>query len=259
MNKDYKKFAIKLAKKAGRIIRSNFELNMDKEWKNKSEGPVTKADLKINNLLLKSVKKNFPNHGTLSEEGSDYKGDEEYKWVCDPIDGTIPFSHGIPICVFSLALVKNGIPILGVIYDPFLKRMFIAEKGHGTFLNNKRIKVSDSNTLKNSLIYAAVWKCLFLKKMEQLISGLVNKDAICISLGTSIYGSMLVAAGEFVAAITPSIYAHDSVAVKIIVEEAGGKVTDIYGNKQRYDQNTKGCIASNGFLHDEILSLIHGE
>jgi len=256
MKKDYKKFAIKLAKKSGKIILDNFSLEMDKEWKENNDGPVTKIDLAVNKILLETIKKNFPEHGIISEEGSDCQGNEEYKWVCDPIDGTIPFSHGIPICCFSLALVKDGQPILGVVYDPFLKRMFVAEKGKGAFLNNKRIRVSELKGFKNALIYAGIWKCSFLKEMKQLVSKIIDKDAMNISLGTSIYASMLVAAGELVAAITPSKCAHDSAAVKIIVEEAGGKVTNLDGDEQRYDQDVKGSIASNGYLHDEILKLM---
>ena len=157
MKKEYKKFAIKLAKKSGKMIRDNFSLGINTEWKDNDEGPVTKIDLAVNKLLLETIKKKFPEHGIISEEGSDCQGNEEYKWVCDPIDGTVSFSHGVATSVFSIALVKDGQPILGVVYDPFLKRMFTAEKGQGTFLNNKRIKVSDIKVIKNSVVQDSPW------------------------------------------------------------------------------------------------------
>ena len=124
----YKKFAISLAMRAGKMMRRNFVLGGKRTWK-KDHSPLTKTDLVINQMVIDAVHKHFPGYGVLAEEGSSLVQGSEYVWVCDPIDGTVPFSHGFPTFVFSLALVKNGQPIFGLLYDPMMNRMYVAEKG----------------------------------------------------------------------------------------------------------------------------------
>ncbi len=247
-------FAIDLAKKAGEIIKANFVFGMKKEWK-KDNSPVTETDLKINQLVIDSVKKEFPDHKILAEEGSDMSGNGDYVWVCDPVDGTIPFSHGVPTCVFSLALVKNGESILGVVYDPFMDRMYSAVKGQGAFLNGDKISVSKANTIKNTIVGLTFWKEAPFQFYES--EKILKENSVkLINVLSVIYMSMMVASGEFSTVVFPGNAAHDAATVKIIVEEAGGKVTDLFGNEQRYDRETKGFLATNGILHDEFLRII---
>jgi myo-inositol-1(or 4)-monophosphatase len=252
---EYKKFALEIARQAGDIIKKNFVFGMSKEIKNNNT-PLTKTDLLVNTLLLEGVRKNFPDHNILGEEESDMSRISEYVWVCDPIDGTMLFSHSIPICVFSLALVKNGESILGVVYDPFQDRMFFAEKGKGAFLNGQQIFVSKADNF-----HGALATCEFFKPApfdtSKLAVYLQMEKCIHISKFNSfIYSTVLVAAGELVFAIYPWIYAHDAAAAKIIVEEAGGKVTSILGTDQRYDREIEGLVVSNGILHDEVMKMI---
>lgn len=249
-----KQFAEQFARQAGGIIRTNFQLGMSKEWKD-DNSPVTATDLAINALLIKEVRALFPDHSILAEEQNDLRPDSEYAWVCDPVDGTIPFSHGIPICTFSLALVKNGESILGVIYDPFQDRLFSAAKGEGAFLNGQLISVSNKSELMS-----AIGNCEFHSSAPYdtttLITNLeMEQGAKMFKLQSFIYPAALVAAGEVAFSIYAYKFAHDAAAVKIIVEEAGGKVTDLFGNDQRYDQTIKGLIASNGVLHDKLVAL----
>jgi len=103
----YEQFAKDVAKQAGKIMMENFKLGMHKEWKS-DNSPVTETDLRINKLLIEGVKKYFPEHSVLGEEESNFVGDRKMVWVCDPLDGTLPFSHGVPIFTFSLALVDDG-------------------------------------------------------------------------------------------------------------------------------------------------------
>lgn len=152
----YKNFAIGLAKKAGKIIRANFVLGMAKQIK-KDGSPVTKTDLAINSMVIRDVEKHYPGHAILGEEESHPIKGAEYVWVCDPVDGTIPFSKGVPTCMFSLALTHRGLPILGVAYDAFMDRMFFAEKGKGAFLNGKRVHVSGHKTPKGANIATEFW------------------------------------------------------------------------------------------------------
>src|SRR3990167_6089880 len=144
-------FAVSMAREAGALMKQNFSLGMKKEWK-EDKTPLTATDIEINAMLLKTCREKYPAYSFIGEEGSELV-EGEYAWVCDPIDGTMPFAHGWPTFVFSLALTKNGESILGVIYDPICDRLLHAEKGGGAFLNGKRIKVnSDPDFSKTSFI-----------------------------------------------------------------------------------------------------------
>jgi len=249
-----KSFAINLAKKAGEIMRDNFTLGMKKEWKSDNT-PVTETDIRINNLVLNAVKKSFPSYSIIAEEGSNMLENSEFVWVCDPVDGTIPFSLGIPTCVFSLALLRHGEPILGVVYDPFMDRMFTAEKGKGAFLNNNKIEVSKNAGFDRSVIAFHFGKKGIVDSFN-FGKELVERKVKIMYHHSIIYASVLVAAGELVAAIHNGNHPWDSASSAIIVKEAGGKATDLFGNEQRYDQDIKGCLLTNGKVHDSLLNMI---
>jgi myo-inositol-1(or 4)-monophosphatase len=249
----YKEFAVRIAKESGKIMKDYFTIGMVRKEK-ADTSPVTEADLKINSLVIKEVSKLFPLHSVLGEEESNMIKGSEYVWVCDPIDGTIPFSLGLPISTFSLALVKNGEVILGVVYDPFCDRLYYAEKGKGSYLNDKKIHVSDYSTLNKARIEYEMWNGSKYD-LQPLVNELKKYNTMFLHFASYINPSVLVAAGEFTATVFPGTTAHDAAAVKIIVEEAGGKVTDIFGNEQRYDQPINGLLASNGVLHDKLVVL----
>jgi myo-inositol-1(or 4)-monophosphatase len=247
----HKNFAIGLAKKAGRIMLAHFGLGMSKKWK-KDNTPLTATDIAINKLVITEIKKAFLKHSLLGEEESNLQK-SEFIWVCDPIDGTIPFSHGYPAFMFSLALTRSGKSILGVMYDPILNRMFFAEKGKGAFLNGKRIKVSRVKNLKNTMINLDTDV-----RLIKLRNKLIEKGVYTTTFYGATYGSALVACGEFVAGIYEYDKPWDGAAVKVIVEEAGGKVTDTSGKQQRWDREINGFVATNGLVHEELLKIIRG-
>ncbi|MBI2031312.1 MAG: inositol monophosphatase [Candidatus Levybacteria bacterium] len=246
---NYKRVALGLAHQAGKIMRKNFSLGSKKTWK-KDNTPVTETDITVNKLVIKTLSKNFPEYGIIGEEES-LKKNSQYQWVCDPLDGTVPFSHGYPMFTFVLALVKNGDPILGVIYDPILDRLFYAEKRKGTFLNGKRIRVSDQKTLGKYSVVEVNARNRY-KNLQDIISERAHYTVNFISAS---YAASLVASGAFVANVYEYENPWDGAAAKIIVEEAGGKVTDITGKEQRYDRDINGFIASNGLVHKELLKL----
>lgn len=250
----YKDFAFGLAREAGDIIRANFTLGMHKNWK-ADNTPLTATDLKVNQLVIDAVHGAYPGHSILAEEGSDFSEASDYVWVCDPVDGTVPFSHGIPTCVFSLALVHRGVTLLGVIYDPFLNRMFVGEKNKGAFLNDVRLSVHTSTSLHNVVVGLAWWASIPFD-YARIADALIQQHVKVLNLGSITYMGALVASGELVATIFPANQPHDTAALSVIVPEAGGKVTDLYGHEQRYDRTIRGHIISNGILHDELVELI---
>lgn len=245
----HKDFALNLAKKAGEIIKKGFDSHTKIEWKKEDDTPLTITDQTVNDFVVNEIKKEFPNYGINIEEGGDKESNNEYVWTCDPIDGTMPFSHGYPTFLFSLALVKDGQPVLGVFYDAILDRMVFAEKGKGATCNGREIRVSDAKEISHHTI-------LDSNGFPALSLLVKNKSGWTASLYSCQYGSMLVALGHFVGEVYLHHKALEGAPAKIIVEEAGGKVTDLKGNEQRYDKNINGFVASNGLIHDELIELV---
>jgi fructose-1,6-bisphosphatase/inositol monophosphatase family enzyme len=254
-NQKLLEFAKTLANQAGHIMRDYF-LRDDKNSELKSDkSVVTAADKKINQLVIDAVAKAYPTHGVLAEEGSDNQHRNEL-WVCDPIDGTQAFVLGIPTAMFSLAFVVAGEPIVAVTYDPFQDKLFAALKGGGATCNDKPIKVTSRETLQDAHI-ATVSGYGQLMERRTLFDGIESKGAYMVITHGNVFKGCLVADGHIDGYLFPGLSAHDIAAEQLIVEEAGGKVTDVYGHKQRYDGAIKGAIISNGVLHDELVAAVN--
>lgn len=249
---NYREFAISLALKAGDIMKRNFILGMHKEWK-EDDSPLTAADLAINDLVIAEVKKQFPGHGIIAEEGSSFNN-EEYVWICDPVDGTTPFSRGYPTFLFSLALVRYGQPILGVLYDPILDRLVVAESGGGAYLNgNIKLQVDESPEFTRSIVALEADKSELRGKLIR------NKHCLVTTFACISYSSLLVAFGQFRAVLWFGKTPWDGAAVQIVVEESGGICTDVNGAKQRYDGPINGIVASNKTVHPILIDMIQQE
>lgn len=247
--------AINLAKEAGQIINSHLKLGITHEWKN-DHTPVTTVDKQINQIVIDTIHREFPLHNILAEEESDLSNSSEYVWVCDPLDGTFPFIHGIPVSTFTLALTKNGIPILGIIYDPFTDRLFSAITGKGAHINGLPIHTSSVKSLSDASVGVVFWQGN-MNTFASLLPKLVERGSKIFNLVSIAYMDALVASGDFAATIFPGLSAHDSAAAKIIVEEAGGIFTSLTGEIDRYDAPVHGHIATaNSFIHEQIQTLL---
>lgn len=250
-------FAKKLAKEAEVIALRYFGFEVESTWKDDNT-PLVKADTEINDMVIKRINEAYPEHSIYGEEKSDMKENSKYIWVCDPIDGTMAFSCGLPIFVFSIALVdqSNGLPVLGLINDPIMKTMYWATKGNGAFRNGKQIHVSKSDTFLNTytLTGASGRDVGFSNLPVHKILG--EKKSRVMKFPSFVYGAIQVANGKFAGGAFYVKYAHDIAALKIITEEAGGMVTDLNGNERRYDEDGIGCIVTNGILHSELLEIV---
>jgi fructose-1,6-bisphosphatase/inositol monophosphatase family enzyme len=252
----YLDFAKKIAYQAGEIMLKHFKVGVESTEKSDLT-VVTAADKEINDLVIKEVNINFPEHSVCGEEKSlDKKTDEI--WLCDPIDGTLPFSKGLAVSVFSLAYVKDGVPLVGVVYDPFTKRMYSAVKGEGAYLNDKLIRVSDKK-----LDYKATIDIEWWPEAEYDIDTACHKLSLdtgvyVLHLGSIIAASCMVATGQYEACVFAGTKGKsvDMAAIKVIVEEAGGKVTDIFGNNEKYHEDIKGAIISNSLNHDKLVEYL---
>lgn len=250
-------FALSFARDAGKIIKDNFQLGMVKTWK-EDDTPVTVTDETINRNLIEAVKAKFPTYAVLGEEESYTPENPEMTWVCDPVDGTWPFSSGIPLATFSLGLVgPEGAPVLGVVYDPFTDRLLSAVKGEGAYMGEQKLSVSKKDSLKSALLDLDVWPQRIQLANRSLREDLLDLGAIPISLCAVIYASYLVALGEVDGVVFNVEKPEDIAAAKVIIEEAGGKVTDLDGNEQSYLKATNGAVLSNGLIHDKLIELLH--
>lgn len=250
---DLQAIAVDLAKKAGNIIKQDFQQHIDKQWK-ADTSPFTKTDLSVNNLVLETLTAKTPDLNILSEEESRIINENDSFWVCDPLDGTLAFAHGIPTCAFSLAYVEQGVPKLGVIYDPFLDRMIVGVKDQGTTMNGKPMHVTETTDFNKMVIGVSFWKGEQFDSQD-ILKRLTKKGAFIVNFYSIAYKGLLVGNGRMCGGVYIDNKAHDVAALKVIIEEAGGKVTDLDGNDQRYDQDVHGCVFSNGLIHDELLAI----
>ena len=251
---EYLEFAKNIASYAGKIMLKYFNQDNGASYKG-DKTIVTLADTEINSYLIKRVKEKYPEHSVDGEE--EQFGKSDYVWVCDPVDGTAMYARHIPVAVFSLALVIEGEPVVGVVYDPFTDNMYTAIKGNGAYLNGNIIHVNDimlddMRSVSNMDVWPEAEYNIFdsLKKL--------GEKTYFVAVGSVIRASMCVASGEFNVAIFPGTKHKncDIAAAKVIVEEAGGKVTDLFGNEQRYDRDINGAIISNNIVHKEVVDAI---
>ena len=249
------KLAKEIAEESAGIALKYFGFDVQRTWKSDNT-PLTKADNEINRFVIEKIGKVFPDHSVQGEEESNKKAGSKYIWVCDPIDGTMPYSLGLPFFTFSLALVdqSDGQPILGIVNDPVHKNMYWACKNGGAFRNGEKITVSNDKNLEKTYLCLDGSDSKYLKM--ETIGALRKKGAKVMTLLSFIYGGVQVGNGKFSGAVFMFKAAHDVAAVKIITEEAGGKVTDLEGKERRYDEDGNGAIFSNGILHQEILNCI---
>ena len=252
---EYLSFAIEIAKKAGKVMLKYFYEDNGANYK-ADQTIVTKADTEINQYLIEKVKEKYPEHSVDGEE--EKFGKSKYIWVCDPVDGTAMYARRIPVAVFSLALVIDGDPKIGVIYDPFTENMYYAKKGGGAYRNGKKIK--DNNIYlddKKSIANFDMWPQAEYNLYD--VFKKLGEKTYFVGLGSIIRACICIANGDFNLAIFPGTKHKncDIAAAKVIVEEAGGKVTNLFGKEQRYDQDICGAVISNGYVHDEAINCIN--
>jgi len=223
--------------------------------------PLTIADTEINSLVIERVKERFPEHGVIGEEASRNEN-AQLIWVVDPIDGTMPFSLGIPISTFSLALVdgRDGQAIIGVVYDPQLDELYSAVRGGGAFRNGNLLRTSSATELNNtyvSIIQGTVRgeKSLFRAGICSDLAQEQGAKVFCYY--SAIYAAVRVATGDLASAVFGYGAPWDYAAVALIVAEAGGVATDINGGPRRSDKFADGfVISANQAVHAKILELI---
>ncbi|OHE55520.1 MAG: inositol monophosphatase [Thermodesulfovibrio sp. RBG_19FT_COMBO_42_12] len=231
----------------GKISKRDISLKMASDF-------VTSVDRESEGIIIGTIKESFPHHLILAEESIKEYAGEEYRWIIDPLDGTTNYIHGYPVFSVSIALEYKREIILGVVFDPLRNDLFLTEKGAGAFLNGHPIRVSEINEIKECLIttgfpfrkkeiidtYLNLFKNLFLKVSDLRRAGSAALDLAYLACGRC--------DGFFEIGLSP----WDIAAGSLLIEEAGGVVTDFAGGNDYIW--TGNIVAGNTVVHNGILT-----
>jgi fructose-1,6-bisphosphatase/inositol monophosphatase family enzyme len=229
--------AISAARRAGAIQMHHFR-NRTVRCRRLLHDVKIETDRKCENAIIAAIRERFPEHAILSEESGALEGAGEYTWVVDPLDGTVNFWHGLPFFCASIACYRRadheagevdscegrlGLPVVGVIFLPFSRELFIGIPGRGTFLNGRPIRVSDSQSAADAVVTVSFGKTPeSMQRMTRRLEGLLPQVRKARCLGAAAAELAYVAAGFLGGLIYEGIQLWDFAAGKIILEEAGG-------------------------------------
>ncbi len=248
---------INISKQAGEIIREGFGKKFNIEYKTNEINLVTEIDKASEKLITDFVKNKYPTHSILAEESGEYKNKySEYRWVIDPLDGTTNFAHGLPIFSVSIGVQKNGETFAGVVYDVIQDIVYSAEKGNGAYENSKKISVSKKEQLGHSLLVTGFPYNIAErpKNIFELFESFTKTARGVRRLGSAALDLCYVAKGAMDGYWENSLHPWDFCAGKLILEEAGGIVTDFKGND--IDIFSKQILCTNKLIHQQMMDLI---
>ncbi|MFZ9877346.1 MAG: inositol monophosphatase family protein [Chitinophagaceae bacterium] len=218
---------------------------------------VTEADHASEKAILSVIKRDFPDHQILAEESGALSQNSEFKWVIDPIDGTVNFAQGIPLNCVSIGIEHKGVIVMAAVYNPHLNEFFFAEKGKGATLNDKPIRVSQKSVTLHSCLVTG-FPYTYINEPNgplEVFERFVRKGVPVRRLGSAAIDLCWVACGRFDGFFEQKLEPWDSAAGFLIVEEAGGRVTDFKGDPFSIYQHK--VLATNGLIHAEMLDVIN--
>ena len=249
---------IRAAEAAGKVLEQYYGSHFQISNKEGINNLVTEADHAAEKLIMDIIRAEFPDHYILSEESGDMPSASKYKWIIDPLDGTVNFAHGLPICCVSIGVEYAGEMMMGAVYNPFFNEFYFAQKGYGATLNDRQIHVSEETEVSKACLVTG-FPYTYLDQPNgplEVFSRLIRKGVPVRRLGSAAMDLCWVAAGRFDGFFEHKLNAWDSAAGYLIVEEAGGRVSDYSGEK--YSPYQPQIAATNGKIHDELLKWIDG-
>jgi myo-inositol-1(or 4)-monophosphatase len=250
----YLEKAVEIAREAGSLLATYFERRVAYELKGEAD-LVTEADRASEQLVVERLRTYFPSHGIVAEEGGGIDSPSEYCWYVDPLDGTTNFAHGFPVFNVTLGLACAGEMIAGVVYDPIRQEMFSAERGGGAYLNSRRIHVSAARTLRESLSSTGFpsrkrhhnRNIHYYYQLAMASHGVRRTGSAAIDLA-------YVAAGRLDFFWEFGLKPWDMAAGIVLVEEAGGRISDMYGRRHSI-VTSEDILADNSLLHDQAVEI----
>ncbi len=255
---DFLETAIQAAREAGKILMKNYgKVPAGDIRKKETNDFISFVDEQSEKIILDIIFEKYPDHQILAEESGKKDNESEYTWIIDPLDGTTNYLHSIPVFAVSIALKKKTETIAGVVYNPLTNELFSAEKNNGAFLNDNPITVSKNATLKESFI-ATGFPFKPKHKLPEYLKAFENIFEECVGarrLGAAAIDLVYVACGRFDGFWEIGLKPWDMAAGEIIVKEAGGKITDFWG--QNYYISNSYVIASNSLIHQQLKDKIN--
>lgn len=249
-------FAVRVAREAGRLLCDRLGTRIDITHKG-AINIVTDVDLASEQLIRDRIATHYPRHQVLAEEGGLAESGSHYRWIIDPLDGTTNYAHGYPVFCVSIALEHRGEVVLGVVYDPMRDEIFTAERGGGAALNNRPVRVSAIGDLMLSLLSTGFPYDIRTSKLTNLdhwANFAMNAQALRRD-GAAALDLCYVACGRYDGFWELNLSAWDVAAGALIVEEAGGRVSDFQGGK--FSAYKPEIVASNGLIHDRMIEILN--
>jgi myo-inositol-1(or 4)-monophosphatase len=248
-------FAVQLARDAGGLLRDHLGRVNNISHKSSSLDLVTEVDLLSERFIKERISTHYPRHEILAEESGHQRTESEYRWVVDPLDGTTNYAHGYPCFGVSIALERSGEVLLGVVYNPVQEELFAAERGGGAMLNGRPIRVSTVKRLTDSLLVTGFpYNVRDNPRSIELFARFMNKAQAVRRDGSAALDMCYVACGRFDGFWELGLKPWDAGAGKVILEEAGGRVTKLDGRP--FDLYEPDMLASNGLVHEEMIAVL---
>ncbi len=249
----YLEICTEIAREAGALLTGYFHRRVGFELKGEYD-LVTEADRASEKLIVGKLRAHYPTHGIVAEEGSGGPGSSDYRWFVDPLDGTTNFAHGFPFWCTTMAVARGDELLAGCIFDPLRDEMYMAERGGGAYLNNRRIRVSREGRLQDALVATGFpsrkrhlnVNVHFYYQMAMWTHGVRRAGSAALDLAYTAAGSLDVF-WEF------GLNPWDMAAGALLVAEAGGAVSDMNGGK--LEIGGPHLLTDNGLLHGEVLDL----
>lgn len=244
------------SRQAAEILRERF--TGEKRVAHKGRGNiVTQVDLEVERRLIELLREEYPDHSIMTEESPGFQGSSPYTWILDPLDGTRNFASGIPYFSVTVALARGEEVLLGIVHDPVRDELFWAEKGKGAFLNGSPIKVSQKETVQSSVLgFDMGYNDEKARQALQMVTALWPGMQTMRVMGSAALGITYVACGRLDLYFHHSLYPWDLASGLLLVEEAGGLITDSSGAAIGYTSKT--AVAANPALHADFMRLTTG-
>jgi myo-inositol-1(or 4)-monophosphatase len=251
-----RRVAIDTARAAGRLLRAELAGSRRITYKGSPIDLVTEMDARAEALIVEALTGTFPDDAVLSEETGARAGRSGRRWIVDPLDGTTNYAHGLPVFAVSIALETDGQVTLGVVYDPNRDELFAAERGAGAFLGDERLAVSRTAALGESLLSTGFPYDIRTTRDTNLTeyAAFAVRARAVRRLGSAVIDCAWCAAGRFDGFWELRLGPWDVAAGSLLIEEAGGRVTDLTGGP--LDLDRPAVVASNGRIHDALLAVL---
>jgi myo-inositol-1(or 4)-monophosphatase len=251
-----RRVAVDAARAAGQLLHREHPRTRQVSYKGTVTNLVTEMDGRAETLVVDALLKQFPHDGILGEEGGARAGRSGRRWIIDPLDGTTNYAHGLQIYSVGIGLERDGVVALGVVYDPSRDELFVAERGGGAWLNDARLAVSSTADLDRSLLATGSPYDIRTNpdnNLKEYATFAVRARAVR-RLGSALLDLAYVAAGRLDGFWELTLGPWDVAAASVLLEEAGGRITDLRGGPVDIDRPR--VVASNGLIHDPMLAVL---